>query len=195
MALTKCPDCGSDVSDLAPVCPKCGRPLTVQAAQKSPAPPPAKKKTSPLAWGCLIVLVIFGGLWILGKMMTPTVSSPGSYSSDRSSHTEGPSLELVSSNWHTESGYAIFEGQVKNISTAPLENVDAVVTFYDSAGGFITSSDALIDFNPILPGQTSPFKVMKTENPAMHKAGVAFKHLMGGSIEHRNAKSDTGGKK
>ena len=94
-----------------------------------------------------------------------------------------------------ESGYAIFEGQVKNISSSPLENVDAVVTFYDSAGGFITSSDALIDFNPILPSQTSPFKVMKTENPAMRKAGVEFRHLMGGPIAYRNAEAHKGGKK
>ncbi len=195
MALTKCPDCGSDVSDLAPVCPKCGRPLAVQAAQQAPAPPPAKKKTSPLAKGCLIVLVIFGGLWILGKMIMPTTTSPGSYSSEPSSHTEGPSLELVSSRWYKESGYAIFEGQVKNISSSPLESVEAVATFYDSAGGFITSSDALIDFNPILPGQTSPFKVMKTENPAMQKAGVEFKHFSGGSIEYRDAKSHKGGKR
>jgi len=27
MALLKCPDCGNDVSDQAPACPHCGRPL------------------------------------------------------------------------------------------------------------------------------------------------------------------------
>jgi hypothetical protein len=27
MALTKCPDCGADISDLAPACIKCGRPM------------------------------------------------------------------------------------------------------------------------------------------------------------------------
>lgn len=29
MALTKCPDCGSSVSSVAPTCPKCGRPIAV----------------------------------------------------------------------------------------------------------------------------------------------------------------------
>ena len=53
-------------------------------------------------------------------------------------------------------------------------------------GGFITSDDALIDYNPILPGQTSPFKAMATENPAMRKASIDFKELMGGSIEWRD---------
>lgn len=30
MALVKCPDCGRSVSDLAPTCPGCGRPLIEQ---------------------------------------------------------------------------------------------------------------------------------------------------------------------
>lgn len=47
MALTKCPDCGSDVSTEAPTCPKCGRPNT----------PP--KKTSPIAAGCGVIILIF----------------------------------------------------------------------------------------------------------------------------------------
>lgn len=86
-----------------------------------------------------------------------------------------------------ELGYAILEGQVKNISSQSLQNVTAVASFYDANGGFITTSDALIDYNPILPGQTSPFKVMKTENPAMNKANVEFKYLTGGSIPFQRA--------
>lgn len=34
MALVKCPDCGREVSDVAPTCPGCGRPLRMQAAPK-----------------------------------------------------------------------------------------------------------------------------------------------------------------
>jgi hypothetical protein len=96
-------------------------------------------------------------------------------------------LELVKYTWHLESGYAILEGQVRNISARSLENVAAVASFYDNDGGFIASSDALIDYNPVLPGQTSPFKVLKTENPAMSRARVEFKELMGGTIPYRNA--------
>ena len=65
-----------------------------------------------------------------------------------------------------------------------LRNVVAVVSFYDARGNFITSDDALIDYNPILPGQASPFSVMATENPAMRTARVEFKELMGGTIPH-----------
>jgi hypothetical protein len=63
-----------------------------------------------------------------------------------------------------------------------MRNVAVVVTWYDKDGGFITSDDALIDFNPILPGQTSPFKTLSRTNPAMDKYSIAFKYLMGGSI-------------
>ena len=33
MALIKCPDCGTEVSDQAPGCPKCRRPMTQPAVQ------------------------------------------------------------------------------------------------------------------------------------------------------------------
>jgi hypothetical protein len=141
--------------------------------------------------GCLVVLMIFLALWVVGKISTNgstprPVSSPG--------RTElpvslDPQLELVRFNWSIEYGYAILEGQVRNISPRALQNVAAVASFYDTSGGFIGSADALIDYNPILPGQTSPFKVMRTENPAMKKAGVEFKYLMRGTIPFRNAES------
>jgi hypothetical protein len=34
-----------------------------------------------------------------------------------------------------------------------LEDVEAVVEYYDAQGNFVTSDSALIDFNPILSGQ------------------------------------------
>lgn len=91
-------------------------------------------------------------------------------------------LEIVNSRWSEDYGYAIYEGQVKNISHSKLENVQAVVTWYNKNGKMITSNSALIEYNPILPGQSSPFKVIKTYNPAMERAGVEFSRLMGGTI-------------
>ena len=70
-----------------------------------------------------------------------------------------------------------------------------MATFYGSDGGFVTSADALIDYNPILPGQTLPFKVMATHNPAMKTARVDFKELMGGSISFRTAETKKNKKK
>ena len=74
---------------------------------------------------------------------------------------------------------------MKNVSSESLRNVEAVVTFRTKDGDFITSDDAMIDLNPILPGQSSPFKVMATQNPAMRTASVDFKELFGGSVTWR----------
>lgn len=41
MALIKCIDCGADVSDAAPACLKCGRPIAAQPAAAPPPPFPA----------------------------------------------------------------------------------------------------------------------------------------------------------
>jgi len=96
----------------------------------------------------------------------------------------GCDLELITWSWSTTAGgsYVEARGQVKNISGRSLRNVEAVANFYDKNGNFITSSSALIEFNPILAGQTSPFTVMETYNPAMKKASVQFKFFMGGTI-------------
>jgi hypothetical protein len=94
-------------------------------------------------------------------------------------------LELVSYSWHIESGLAILEGQVTNISSQPLRRVQVVASFYDADGGFITSETTHIEYDPVLPGQTSPFRAYQTQNPAMNKAAVAFKHSSGDSIPFR----------
>lgn len=69
MTLTKCPDCGKEVSDSAPTCPGCGRPF---------APPTKvvvvqeKQRTSCLAWGCLGFILI----GILGAIMSSLIVGP-----------------------------------------------------------------------------------------------------------------------
>lgn len=93
-------------------------------------------------------------------------------------------LELLNWHWGNEYGYVTAEGQVKNISGRRLENVMAVVTWKDSNGNMITSDSALIEYRPLMPGQTSPFKVMESYNPLMKKASIGFKHLMGEEIRY-----------
>jgi uncharacterized protein YgiM (DUF1202 family) len=98
------------------------------------------------------------------------------------SYRDSAPLRLESWSWSHGHGYATAEGQVTNVSERSLKNVTAVVTFKARDGTFITSDDALIDYNPLLPGQTSPWKVLTPYNPAMKKAYVEFKTLFGGTI-------------
>ena len=84
-----------------------------------------------------------------------------------------------------EYGFSSVEGQVRNVSGESLENVMAVVTWLTDDGQFITSEEALISYNPILDGQTSPFEVMVQTNPAMKRFRVEFKELFGRPIPFR----------
>jgi hypothetical protein len=86
--------------------------------------------------------------------------------------------------WGEQHGYAIVEGEVTNISQSSIQNVQAVVRFYTSSDQFITSDTSLLEFNPILPGQTSPFKVYAQWNPEMRTARISFSQLFGQTISY-----------
>lgn len=91
-------------------------------------------------------------------------------------------LELLSWHWSSGHGYVTAEGQVKNISRKKLERVQAMVTWSDGHGNMITSDDSLIEYDPIMPGQVSPFKVMERYNPQMKSANLEFKFMRGNRI-------------
>ncbi len=93
-------------------------------------------------------------------------------------------LEVESWHWgRSESGsYYEVEGLVKNVSQISLNGVVAVVIVYGEGHQFITSDNAMIDYQPVLPGQISPFKIIGTWNPAMRTASLQFKEFSGGTI-------------
>ncbi len=96
-------------------------------------------------------------------------------------------LELVSFKCSTEYGFSKVTGEVKNISGKSMDSVVAVGSFYTKSGEFVKSSDAIIDYNPILAGQTSPFQVITTSNPEMDSCKIAFKEFFGGTIPTKRA--------
>ena len=97
-------------------------------------------------------------------------------------------LELISMEIYREHGYIGAEGLVKNISDKSLDNVEAIVNFLDAKGNFVKFDDALIEYNPILSDQTSPFSVMTTDNPMIEKINIDFKYLMGGTIPTKDSR-------
>jgi hypothetical protein len=137
--------------------------------------------------GCLAVV----GAAILAFIAVAVIVSVGASrhstsskepAGESSAAAPAPALKLMSWHWGKSYDHAITEGQVKNVSSAPLEHVAAVVVFKTKDGTFITSDEALIDYDPLLPGQTSPFKVHTRFNPAMQTASLDFKRMYGGSI-------------
>lgn len=96
-----------------------------------------------------------------------------------------PALELIALNWvRSSESHVRVNGEVRNISSDKLHGVFVVVEFRDSNGTLITSSDAVIEYPDLMPGQTSPFTVMESFNPLMANYDVKFKHVFGEIIPH-----------
>jgi hypothetical protein len=104
--MKKCPFCAEDIQDAAIVCKHCGRDLPASAQGRGPFPEslgrsgvprgaqgyaaaPARKRRSPLAIGCLVVLGAVIVLWVLGSLGS---RSSGPSSSSRVDSTSVPSV-------------------------------------------------------------------------------------------------------
>jgi hypothetical protein len=87
-----------------------------------------------------------------------------------------------------EYGYFIVRGGVKNISPESLKSVTVVAELRTQDETLIKSEKALIEYNPILPGQTSPFKVGGTDNPEIKTFNVTFKCFSDGEIPYTDGR-------
>lgn len=186
-----CPYCADEIQDAAIVCKHCGRELT----QKSES---SQSRTSgqSAAVGCgVILLIVMGSCLFLLPTDNPsptrstddsTISTAAPESPAPAPVPASPDLALLAARGYEESGFHQVEGQVQNISSNSLDNVTVIVTWYTSDSEFITSDEALIDFNPILPGQISNFSTLTRSNPAMSRFSVQFKDLLAGTIQHED---------
>ena len=185
MALTKCKECGKEVSKKAEACPHCGARLSAKQ------------------YGCgtlivlgVLVLILIGIFSPDTTPPTPSKNESSTTTSSRSPRTESssranaPPLELLSFRCEKEYSYVFVSGEVKNVSSQKLKNVMAVGEFRASDGSLVKSEDALIDYNPILPGQSSPFKAGGTDNPAIKSCNISFKYLLGGTIGYTSTKQN-----
>ena len=103
-------------------------------------------------------------------------------------------LALLSSNCTREYGFLRCEGVVKNISDKPLRNVTAIVTWHDGSGTPQRGDEGLVDYNPILPGQESPWTTIGTDNPAFATSRTQFKFILGGTIYTRDDRAPQAGR-
>ena len=98
-------------------------------------------------------------------------------------------LELLAMNDIKSSDrYFQIHGQIKNISQQPLNDIEAVISLYDSEDNFIMSDSALIKNNPLLPGQVSAFRVTVIDNPKITRYSTDFKHYGGALISVKDSR-------
>ena len=88
-------------------------------------------------------------------------------------------LEMLSWRCDEERRYIIARGEVKNISAEPL-SLTAVVTYRDSAGKLVKHDRAMIEFNPLKSGQSSPFEVVSPSSPEIVACELAFREALKG---------------
>lgn len=93
-------------------------------------------------------------------------------------------LELHSWHWNRESGYILIRGEVKNISTDKLENVEVVGELRTKSGTLVKTADAVVTYNPIMPGQSSPFEAITSDNPQITLCGISFRLLTGKPVPY-----------
>jgi uncharacterized membrane protein YvbJ len=101
MALIKCSDCGTEVSDAAAACPKCARPIAAQPASTRAAP--AKKKSSLSPVGITIAIVIGIIVWVnLPSSKSDSSSGPQTSSTDTGGSSASGSNATTSSDAQPE---------------------------------------------------------------------------------------------
>ena len=174
-ATKKYPHCQSDILLKAKKCPHCQSDIRSWGVRYSTL----------ILIGILVILVLnIDRLTGVHLRTSPSLNQNVEKSSEQSlPPAQQELLELLSFNCHEEVGFCITEGQVKNISDKSLKNIIAVVMLYTATGDFVTADEAVVEYNPILPGQTVPFRVTTGNcNPAIKKCVVDFKEAWGGSI-------------
>lgn len=146
--------------------------------------------------GCLGVIAIIVGLatWFIATSEPETPEQQAVRRAEQRASREAqdanatpesqPKLKVLSFRCYSEHTYMFISGEVKNTSNSKLKNVVAVGTFRTADGTHITTETALLEYNPIMPGQSSPFKAGGKHNPLMAKCSLGFKHLFGGTILH-----------
>jgi len=195
MSMRTCPECGKVVREpTAQFCPYCGvglstSPATLLLVQK-PTRQLAKRFIMLLLLAIGLVIVISGLVHVVqsGREVAP------SFMSGPISESRPPDAQLALLSMRSErplwGRHFVFEGEVENISGSSLEDVVVVVSVYDDDPSLITSDEAPIEYATLLPGQTSPFKVMIDYNPEVEYYKVTFKHLLGDTIPTRDDRAD-----
>ena len=157
MALTKCKECGHDISSMADKCPNCG------------APPSKARVSKNLSIGCGVALLI-----ILLFVICSIYLSPKHPEKVTSAINSKPELEVITWNWRNEEYSRYIVGSVKNNSGKEYSYVQVEFNLYDKSDAQVGT--AFTNVNNLEPYGTWKFKALVSEDNA---TGAKFKGVSG----------------
>jgi hypothetical protein len=130
-----------------------------------------------------------GRLGTVGALLTFVLAAcgPQLQGSDGSGPSSGSALILLSGSCApTAISFVECNGSVRNGTNESLSNVEVLILWSDAGNRLQRTDSALIEYNPILAGQTSPWQTIGTRNPGLTAFKIAFKNLLGGTISYRD---------
>lgn len=185
-----CPVCGTKFSGDSAYCPQCERPRSGVAPKYLSVP----WQRAAAYLGAVFVPLLIVLLLVFGsdRRSNDLAKSPGSgkaassgaedtesarkegAGSDKSKKAETGGLQVLS--WHCtlDQPYVKVEGEVKNVSGASIDSLRVTATARTEDGKFVTAGDGPVDYEPLLSGQTSPFKAYVRFNPAIRSINLGF---------------------
>lgn len=193
-AMRPCPHCGRTVQEPdGRFCPYCGKALTSLHADLLPVDKPAKElavRSLGLLLAAMALIAVVAGLVTVvadGRDTPGLIAKPG-----LEAPPAHPQLALLSVTYERrkERGDLLFEGQVKNVSGAPLTDVIAVISLYDADPALITASHAPIKHDVLSPGEVSTFRVAVDASPRARSYRVLFQQPSGRTVAMRDDRSD-----
>jgi hypothetical protein len=184
-----CPECGKEVKIdegaeiRTTLCPYCGAKVDFEFVDDGLNTGPEKvlSKTIKIVFAGLVLFILVALFFIC------THANVGKLTQVQSINKN--TVELLGWSWgRMEDGKTVeVIGQVKNISDVPLPGIQAVVVFYDKQNSEISRETTVIN-ESITPSQAYPFRLTRTFNPAMEKAGIIFLSLKGDTLRTEDKK-------
>jgi hypothetical protein len=136
--------------------------------------------------------IIIGIIVVIGianeyEVTAPSRSDPPSSSAPSRSDppsSSGPQLHVLAFSCSNEDGYAHVRGEVRSLASRPIENLMVIGELRQADGTLIKTAEAMVEYDPLMPGQASPFHALTPHNPLATNCGLAFKTLWGGQIAY-----------